>query len=174
MGAPRARPPLGAASSVADITTAEMGRHVSRSRRSKAREVDVEMPLVEFVQHDGVNPGQIRLGQQAAHRDAFRRVNHPGRRGGALFEPYRISDRGPNRFTTLFRDADRGQRTSADGAAPAPGPADSGQAQSGRRHPRRLAAPGRRLQHHRAMLSQQRRGGAAGADRSVAAARSAM
>src|SRR6185369_2658106 len=78
---------IGEASRVADITTRRRsGRFVRTRRRSSASARSLEMTFVELIEHDGGDPVQGGVGQEAPRQHAFGKEAQPGLGAGDLFE----------------------------------------------------------------------------------------
>ncbi len=124
-----------------------------RLPREGEREVGVEAPLVELVEHDRAEPGEQRVRLQSARQHAFRSHEHSRLRREALLEADLVTDLAAQLGARLIRNAAR-NRACRDAAGlqhehrPVPG--------QRRRHARGLARTGRRHEHEGAGRAQRR------------------
>ncbi len=67
------------------------------------------MPLMELVQHHGIDTRKQRIGNQAARENAFGEESQPRARAGHLLEANLIAHRFAELFAQLVGDAARRQ-----------------------------------------------------------------
>jgi hypothetical protein len=65
------------------------------------REIAIQVPLVEFIQHHGADMGQLRIGKEAAGQHALGHEAQAGARAGHFFETHLVPDALPERLAAL-------------------------------------------------------------------------
>ena len=113
---------MGAASSVADMTTSRRSGRAVRLQAAQQgqRQIAFQMPLVKLIQHHGVHASELRIGNQTAREDAFGQETKPRARACDFFEANLISDGLAQPFAQLLRHSAGSHCGRRAGAAPAP------------------------------------------------------
>ncbi len=94
---------MGAASSVADITTTR----TSRRLHQRERQIGVEMALMKFVEHHDADAAQLRIRQKPARQNPFGEKSQTRARTADIFEPNLIADGIANAFAQFARHSPR-------------------------------------------------------------------
>ena len=79
------------------------------------REVRFQVPFVEFVEHDNACAAKVRVGKQAASKDAFGEKSEAGLGPSELLEANLVADGIPDSLSTFLGDATR-RHASSDAA----------------------------------------------------------
>ena len=137
--------------SVADMMhEAQIGAQVRlHVERERGAEIAVEMALVEFVEQDRADAGELRIVLDHARQDAFGDDFDARRRRDAAFEADAVADRRADVFAALrgheFGGCARGDAARFEHQDLAP--AEPRRVEQCGRHLRRLAGAGRRFEH---------------------------
>ncbi len=113
----------------------------------RERQISLQVPLVELVEHDGADAALLGIAEQPARQDSLRHELEPRRRPAGPLEPNFIADRISDALAPFFRHTSRREprreppRLEHDHLALDP------RIEQRCGHPRRLARPGGRLQN---------------------------